>query len=296
MILVDGWVEPRDLAKWLWASATEGWRAVSDGGVDLFDKGEGAGRSSMAHVSRRDFLRGVGAVVVSTAGGCSTPGRPSSETAIRWGMVIDRKKCVGCHACAMACKAENHTPPGVTYNPVMEEEVGTYPDVRRRFTPKPCMQCTDSSCVKVCPTKATYYRKDGIVVIDYDKCIGCRYCIQACPYGSRAFDYGHNYHPEQTPFEAQPSPEYGEKRRRRPMKSPIGNVRKCTFCVHRIVKGLAPACAETCIGQAIHFGDLNDPEARCWVHGEKLRELLATRHHMRLKEELGNEPAVYYLT
>jgi len=251
----------------------------------------------MEGVSRRDFLKGAGAAaVVSAAGGRSAAEQSSSETAVRWSMIVDLKKCAGCTACAVACKVENHTPPGVTYLLVMEEEVGTYPDVRRRFVFKPCMQCTKSSCTRVCPTKATYHRRDGIVAIDYDKCIGCRYCIQACPYGSRAFDYGHNYHQELTPYETQPSPEYGENRSRRPQKSPIGNVRKCTFCIHRVAKGLGPACAETCIGQAIHFGDLNNPEARCMVHGEKLQELLATRHHMRLKEELGNEPAVYYLT
>jgi len=248
-------------------------------------------------LSRRNFLRGVGAAaVVSAAGDCATEKPAASATAVRWGMVIDLRKCVGCFACVVACKAENHTPPGVVYNVVMEEEVGTYPDVRRRFTTKPCMQCAHSSCVKVCPTHATYYRKDGIVAIDYDKCIGCRYCIQACPYGSRAFDYGYNYHSKPTPFETQPSPEYGEYRQRRPMTSPIGNVRKCTFCLHRVTKGMAPACAETCIGKAIHFGDLNKPEALCMVHGEGLQKLLATRPHMRLKEELGNEPAVYYLT
>jgi len=255
----------------------------------------------MERVTRRNFLRGVGATAVaSAAAGCDALRQSPRATGVRWGMVVDLRKCVGCYACAVACKAENHTPPGVIYNPVMEEEVGTYPDVRRRFIPKPCikpcMQCTYSSCTKVCPTQATYHREDGIVAIDYDKCIGCRYCIQACPYGSRAFDYGHNYHVKPTLYETQPSPEYGEYRERRPMQSPIGNVRKCTFCIHRVAKGLAPACAETCMGQAIHFGDLNNPEARCMVHDEKLAELLATRTSMRLKEELGNEPAIYYLT
>ena len=158
------------------------------------------------------------------------------------------------------------------------------------------MQCANSSCSQVCPTGATYHREDGIVAIDYDKCIGCRYCIEACPYGARSFDYGENYSADPTPYDKQPSPEYGEHRKRAPGRSPEGTVRKCTFCLHRITKGLAPSCASTCIGHAIHFGNLNDPEGSCLAHGEKLRDLLAHRPHKRLKEELGNEPSVYYLT
>lgn len=250
-------------------------------------------------VSRRDFLQqtamAAGAVVLMTATGCA-PKAASRKGAVRLGMVVDLKKCVGCRACAVACKAENHTPPGVAYNVVMEEEDGEYPYVTRRFTTRPCMQCSHSSCVQVCPTGASFHREDGIVAVDYDKCIGCRYCIAACPYGARSFDYGENYSVSPNPYDEQPSPEYGENRKRKKGKSPEGNVRKCMFCVHRLIKGLPPACVQTCIGHAIHFGNLNDPEGKCVVHGEKLRELLNRRSHMRLKEELGNDPAVYYLT
>lgn len=243
------------------------------------------------NVDRRSFLGAAAAVTTLSASGCDQAA--AAPAAVRWGMIIDLRRCVGCRACTVACKAENHTPPGVAYTVVMEEEVGEYPDVTRRFLPRPCMQCANSSCTQVCPTGATYHRPDGIVAIDYDACIGCRYCIAACPYGARSFDYGESYG---TPHEERPSPEYGENRPRRPGASPEGNVRKCTFCLHRLVNGLNPACAETCIGHAIHFGNLNDPEGRCTVHGEKLRELLATRSSMRLKEELGNDPAVHYLT
>jgi molybdopterin-containing oxidoreductase family iron-sulfur binding subunit len=247
-------------------------------------------------ITRRTFLQTAGATAVAASiGGCASEGA-SSKTAVRWGMVIDLQRCVGCLSCTVACRAENHTPPGVAYNVVMEEEVGAYPYVRRTFLSRPCMQCRKSACTLVCPTQATSHREDGIVIVNYNRCIGCRYCIAACPYGARSFDYGHNYHDSPTPYEEQASPEYGENRKRRAQRSPVGNVRKCTFCLHRIAKGLNPACAETCLGGAIHFGDLNDTEGRCRVHGEKLQELLATRAHMRLKEELGNEPSVYYLT
>ncbi|NOZ22507.1 MAG: 4Fe-4S dicluster domain-containing protein [Planctomycetes bacterium] len=250
----------------------------------------------MMEESRRKFLKGAAVGAVASAVGCAAP----KEGKVRYGMVIDLKKCVGCKACVAACKAENHTPPGVAYNVVMEWEEGEYPTVRRRFLSRPCMQCKFSSCVKVCPTGATYHREDGIVAINYDKCIGCRYCITACPYGARCFDYGYNYHDkkglpgdklqaaEPTQYEATPSPEWGQNRVRRRRTSPIGNVRKCSFCLHRVKKGLLPACAATCIGRAIHFGNLNDP------NGE-LRQLIAKRGHMRLKEHLGNEPSVYYL-
>lgn len=269
--------------------------ADSDVAPALFSADDAA----LAGVDRREFLRAVGTVAVATvalsaAAGCAA--RDTGAGKVRWGMVIDLKRCVGCKACTIACKAENHTPPGVAYNVVMEEEVGEYPYVTRRFLPRPCMQCANSSCTLVCPTGATYHRPDGIVAVDYDRCIGCRYCIAACPYGARSFDYGETYAPDLTPHERQPSPEYGQYRQRDPHRSPSGNVRKCTFCVHRLANGLNPACAETCIGRAIHFGNLADPEGRCTLHGEVLRELLVKRSHMRLKEEIGNEPAVYYLT
>ncbi len=263
----------------------------------------------MKQNDRRNFLKKTGAVVGI---GGSIAKKSSAAPSVHWGMIVDLKRCVGCKGCTAACKAENHTPPGVTYNVVLDEEVGTYPYVRRKFTFIPCQHCRRSSCVLVCPVKATYHRDDGIVVVDYDRCIGCRYCIGACPYGARSFDYGHNYSDSapissdihighgfdnnERPYDAQPSPEYGENRKRLHKKSPIGNVRKCTFCLHRVKRGLAPACASTCMGRAIHFGNLNDPEARCMVHGEKLQTLLVSRGYKRLKEELGNKPSVYYLT
>ncbi len=244
---------------------------------------------SESSVDRRQFLRlgglaGVGALAATAPAYAAEP-KSVHRQAIRYGMIIDLKKCVGCKACAAAGKAENHTPPGVAYNILIKEEVGTYPDVRRRFISRPCMHCATPSCTIVCPTKAMHIRDDGIVAIDYHRCIGHRYCISACPYGVRAFDYGgHNYHEKPTPHKSQPSPEYGRNKKRslKGNKSPRGNVRKCHFCIHRVKKGLRPACASTCIANPIHFGNLSDPDALCTVHGERLRFLLATRNHMRL--------------
>jgi molybdopterin-containing oxidoreductase family iron-sulfur binding subunit len=239
-------------------------------------------------LNRRSFFKTIFLTIsAALAVTWKTFGR-KEDKGVRYGMVIDLKKCVGCKSCTVACKAENHTPPGVLYMVVMEEEIGEYPNVRQRFMPRPCFHCKNPSCVPVCPTKATYKRDDGIVPIDYDKCIGCRYCITACPYGARYFDFGEDYNESLTSYDNSASPEYGESQIRQKGKSPMGNARKCHFCLHRVKNGLLPACASTCIGGAIYFGDLNEP------NGE-LRQLIVKRGHMRLKEELGNEPSVYYL-
>jgi molybdopterin-containing oxidoreductase family iron-sulfur binding subunit len=208
-----------------------------------------------------------------------------------WVMAIDLRKCIGCSACTIACKAENHLPPGVVYRPVIEHEIGEYPNVSRQFIPRPCMQCDDPPCVPVCPVGATYKRPDGIVEIDYEKCIGCRYCIPACPYSARTFDFGDNY-TEGTPalqaYEEAPSPEYGRSWDRRNDGSPVGNVRKCQFCLHRLNVGMLPACVTTCIGGATYFGDRSDGESL-------VSELIHRPNVVRLKEELGTKPKVYYL-
>ncbi|RMF82175.1 MAG: 4Fe-4S dicluster domain-containing protein [Chloroflexi bacterium] len=222
----------------------------------------------------------------------------------RWVMVIDLRKCVGCHACTVSCVAENHLPPGVVYRPVLEEETGTFPNVAKRFIPRPCMQCDQPPCVPVCPVNATFKNEEGVVEIDYDQCIGCRYCITACPYGARTFDFGGEY-ADDTPvaegivvgrevaasYERATNFEYAEARTREGDRdeSPVGNVRKCHFCLHRVREGMLPACVTTCIGTATYFGDANDPESL-------VSELIASPNVMRLKEELGTEPRVYYLT
>src|SRR5918996_3726144 len=203
-------------------------------------------------------------------------------------MVIDLRKCIGCSACTVA---ENHLPPGVVYRPVIEEETGSYPNVSRRFVPRPCMQCDEPPCVPVCPVAATYKRPDGVVEINYDKCIGCRYCITACPYGARTFDWGKNWTdgtPQREGYEEASAPEYGKRWERDGQGSPIGNV-KCQFCLHRLNAGMLPACVTTCPVAGTYFGDANDPESL-------VSELIAGDNVMRLKEELGTEPKVYYLS
>ena len=208
----------------------------------------------------------------------------------RWGMVIDLRKCVGCQACTIACITENKLPPGVVYRPVITEERGTFPNVSKTFLPRPCMQCENPTCVPVCPVGATYKRPDGIVAIDYENCIGCRYCITACPYNARTFDFG-EYHDEGgeiQPYDTVPSQEYGRVWKRDRDNSPIGNARKCTFCVHRLDRGELPACVYSCMGRATYFGDLNDPAS---LVSELAHKLNATR----LKESAGTSPAVYYL-
>ncbi len=210
-----------------------------------------------------------------------------------WAMGIDLSKCIGCSACTIACVSENKLPPGVVYRPVIEETAGTYPHVARRFTPRPCMQCDEPPCVPVCPVSgATYKRPDGIVAIDYDACIGCRYCVTACPYGARTADFGGAYTegtPAAQPYEAAKAHEYSKTWVRAEGASPIGTVRKCHFCIHRIEAGMLPACVTTCIGVATFFGDMNDPESL-------IHELAGRPNVSRLKEELGTKPKVFYLT
>jgi molybdopterin-containing oxidoreductase family iron-sulfur binding subunit len=221
----------------------------------------------------------------------------------RWIMVIDTRKCVGCHACTIGCVAENKLPPGVVYRPVVTEELGEFPNVQLRFTPRPCMQCDNPPCTPVCPVNATWKRPDGIVTIDYDKCIGCRYCLTACPYGARTSDFGEYYTDEAgahgqasgatlnagaAVWEQQPNHEYAKHWDRDGHESPMGNARKCHFCLHRLEVGQLPMCATTCIGRATYFGDENDPDAL-------VTELVAKHRVQTLLPHHGTKPRVFYI-
>lgn len=225
--------------------------------------------------------------------------KPRSER--RWQMVIDLSKCVGCSACTIGCVAENKLPPGVVYRPVLDEEIGTYPNVTRRFVPRPCMQCEKPPCVKVCPVNATWRQADGIVKVDYEKCIGCRYCIVACPYAARTFDFG-GFYTDGTAqaagmvvgrdgaagYERASNFEYAVGWSRAGGGSPVGNARKCQFCYHRLEAGMLPVCTSTCIGRATYFGDASNKDTL-------VSQLLRSPRAVQLKAEAGTHPSVYYI-
>jgi len=206
----------------------------------------------------------------------------------KWGMVIDQNKCNGCGFCVKACQANNDVNPEMAWNKVYSStKVGG----KEIFTPVSCQHCEHAPCVSVCPVGASYCRDDGIVMMDYERCIGCRYCLLACPYGARSFNWDTFSGPNPT------IPEWGEpdvERRSR------GVVEKCTFCFQRIDRGLAegltpgideaatPACVNACPVNARVFGDLNDPDS-------PVSKTLKNSPAFRLLESLGTGPRVYYL-
>lgn len=251
----------------------------------------------------------------------------------RWGMVIDLDKCVGCQTCSAACRMENNVPSAgpeqaamgraIFWNEVIYDIEGEYPNAEAHWHPRPCMHCENSPCQKVCPVGATYVNEDGAVLVNWDRCIGCRYCTVACPYGARSFNW---YKPHYTEAEkASLNPAV-------PVR-PRGVVEKCTFCSHRIrqarklaeqgepsplhafMKGgddrscsqschehpaqvlerpasydfvPVPACVQACPVGARVFGDLEDPKST-------VSQLARSPRAYRLLEHLGTEPKTYYL-
>jgi Fe-S-cluster-containing dehydrogenase component/formate-dependent nitrite reductase membrane component NrfD len=177
---------------------------------------------------------------------------------VRYGFVIDQRKCIGCHACTVACKEENQVPLGVNRTWVKYIEKGTFPDTRRYFTVLRCNHCDDAPCVTICPTVALYRRADGIVDFDGARCIGCKSCMQACPYDALYID------PE------------------------TQTAAKCHYCAHRVEVGLEPACAVVCPVQAIVAGDLDDPNTL-------IARLVASTPVQVRKPEQGTRPKVFYL-
>lgn len=215
----------------------------------------------------------------------------------KWVMVIDLERCDGCRKCTEACIEEHNVPqtwggPGYNGKQQWIEVVETNPDPKAsgRFLPTPCMNCENAPCVKVCPVGATYYNEDAIVLIDNTRCIGCRFCMAACPYSRRFFNWGEPEHGADEQF-IQYSPDY-------PVPHRKGTVEKCIFCAHRVSRGRLPACVEACTKagmKAIYFGDANEDAVSNGEEVVRLSELLDKRGGFRLKEEFGTDPSVYYL-
>jgi tetrathionate reductase subunit B len=239
---------------------------------DLFTQETDASELDETSASRRGFVTAMVSAVAAAAAAIATsmsPTAKSEETAehegemtarkVRYGMVIDVRRCIGCHACTVACKSEFDVPPGENRAWVEYVEKGVYPNVGRSFLPRLCNHCSEPPCVTVCPTDATYKREqDSIVIIDDGLCIGCKYCIQACPYDARFLN-------------------------------PItGFADKCDFCIHRVSKGLVPSCVNTCVGGARIFGDLGDPDSN-------ISKLIAKNRVTVLRREMGTFPNVYYI-
>lgn len=256
----------------------------------------------MSSVNRRQFLRIMGVSTVYGLGVASlgalvekleaapfgaTPGR---LTAKRWGMYIDMDKITDADSARIvrACHSVHNVPDlGTPKDEVKwiwtEEFKHAFPELEDKYLAEKlehqkflllCNHCDKPPCVRVCPTKATFKRKeDGLVLMDYHRCIGCRFCMAACPYGARSFNY------------RDPRPGLKEQNEKFPTRM-IGVVEKCTFCSERLDKGLTPACVEAS-GGGMLFGDLNDPSS-------ELRKALREHYTIRRKPELGTSPGLYY--
>ncbi|MEW6509638.1 MAG: 4Fe-4S dicluster domain-containing protein [Bacteroidota bacterium] len=221
----------------------------------------------------------------------------------KWAMVIDLDKCTGCGACMVACKSENNIAivgpdqaqqgRAMFWMDMITTFDGEYPDVRAKRVPKLCYHCDDPPCTKVCPVGATYRNPEGLVAQIYHRCIGCRYCMAACPYTVKVFNW------EKPQWLDGPQNTFNPDVSLRN----VGVVEKCSFCAHRLAKvreaadheerpirdgEYLPACAESCPAEAISFGDIENPDSEVY-------ELSRGYRVFRIMEELGVEPKVYYL-
>ena len=176
---------------------------------------------------------------------------------MQYGFVIDQTKCIGCHACSVACKTEHDVPLGVNRTWVKYVEKGEWPDTKRFFSVMRCNHCSNAPCVAICPTKALFTRKDGIVDFDTDRCIGCKSCMQACPYDALYIDPHEN------------------------------TAQKCNYCVHRVEVGIEPACVVVCPEQAIVAGDLHEPATQ-------IAQMIATDQLSQRAVEQGTDPNLWY--
>jgi molybdopterin-containing oxidoreductase family iron-sulfur binding subunit len=220
-------------------------------------------------------------------------GRPPSDPVVRrgvpgrkWIMVIDLAACDGCGACTRACGKMHFIPPDREWIPVMQMQDA--PETAPYFFPKPCFHCDNPPCTKVCPVDATFKRQDGIVLIDNERCIGCRFCMAACPYSTRHFNWGRPDEPAGAADQPY-SPEDGHPRR-------VGTVEKCDFCPDMAEQGMLPGCAASCPMGVIYYGDENEDAVTNGLGvTRRLSTLLEERAAYRFMEELGTKPRVYYL-
>ena len=198
-------------------------------------------------------------------------------------IAINQTRCIGCQTCAFACKMQNGVPDGMRWNRVLTEgcdvedgALGTYPNLERVYTPLACQHCENPACLRVCPTGATYKDDKGRVEIDYDKCIGCRMCMAACPYNARVFNWSE---PKRTPDFV-----YGDASVPTRQK---GVMEKCTLCKERTDRGEEPMYVACCPAKARIYGDLDDPAS-------EISQVIAKRHAYVLLEEQGTHPQVHY--
>jgi tetrathionate reductase subunit B len=209
--------------------------------------------------TRRNFLSALGALSVGPAAAAeSTTPQINTSRQHRWAMVVDVAQCIGCQACTVSCIHENAVPEDSFRTIVSTYEVEEGGRAAMVMLPRLCNHCANAPCIPVCPVGATWQQPDGIVVVDANQCVGCAYCVQACPYDARFINHATN------------------------------KADKCTFCAHRVEAGLLPACVESCVGGARIFGDLNDPEST-------VSKLVAKGDAKVLKPELGTAPHVFYL-
>ena len=254
-----------------------------------------------SEISRRRFLKtavvgvaGAGVGILFSDGilravGAAKPDPRVDVAAPRdWVMLIDLQKCDGCKKCTEACSAEHFVPPGQEWIKVydVQDEYGHH-----TYLPRPCMHCTYAPCQKVCPVGATFRKDDGVILVDHDRCIGCRYCMAACPYDVRAFNWTEPPHtPEELAHTYRPEAPWPHRR---------GVVEKCMFCAHESEVGKLPVCVQACTKEmgngAIYFGDRREDAVSNGVETISLSKTLREKQGFRLKEELGTEPHVWYL-
>ena len=260
------------------------------GDVSVAADGTDLGRRAfLEKFAKGAFTVGLGGAMVPSlvrfaAEAAGDPLRPP-HVAQRWVMVFDLRLCDGCKDCTKACRDMHHLPEELDFIKVYD--ITTHAG-QKYFLPIPCMMCQNAPCYRVCPTNATFYSEDGLVLIDQDKCIGCRACIAACPYDSRYFNFEpvEPVDPATVPWPESPEfPGFQKK----------GTVGKCAFCAHLLYTGELPACIAGCTMGAMYIGDWDKDLATNGRDTVQLSEFLMDNDAFRFKEELNTQPIVYYI-